>query len=115
MAKDITKDITTRKYQQTEIPQDILDTFFDYLETKDEDVKLSYDIDTLGQEVLTRKVVTRTHRSLTEGLKLFEKIYPQYFDKTTILKVKELEKKTGESEENNILDDVRKAFEGGLK
>lgn len=107
--------ISYKKYQKTVIPDDVLNSFLEFLQKPDEDVKITYEIDhETGVEIPVRKVVSKTHKDLNQAIKLYEKLYPQYFDSMTTEKVKEIQSKNDTDEEENLADKVRQAFKGGL-
>lgn len=104
-----------KKYQRSAIPDDILDAFLEFLKAPDEDVKITYEIDVTGVEIPVRKVVTKSHKDLNQAIKLFEKLYPKYFDSMTIEKVKEIQSKNDDTKEDNLADRIKDAFKGGLE
>lgn len=101
----------TRKKIKSEIPEEILNMFFSFIEQQSKTTKKYYDVDPNTNEKLqTREVTEERPTDLKSALSLFEKMYPQYFDKLTIERIKRLNKDNGDEASDKLEDMAREMF-----
>lgn len=100
-----------QKYKDSQIPDDVLDMFFKFLHEESKTTKKYYDVDPIsGDKMQTREVTEERPTDLKSALGFFEKMYPQYFDKLTIERIKKLNKDTGEESQDKMEQLAREMF-----
>lgn len=100
------------EYKESVIPKNILDVFFEFLDQNNTTTKRYYDVDDVTKTKVQVKEVTETRQNdLKASLSLFEKMYPQYFDKLTQERILKAQQDTGKTELEDIKDALRKGFD----
>lgn len=79
----------------SKIPKKVLHEFFEFLNRDVTTFKNYYSIDENGDKILTRVVEEKRPPDLKATISLFEKMYPQYFDKLNSEKLIKLQKASG--------------------
>lgn len=96
------------------IPDNILDAFFDFLQSSNVTTKVFSELTESGDgkliEVPTRKVTETRPNDLKAALAFFSKLYPDYFDPATVAQIAKMKKDSGEDD----LDKFKKAAREAL-
>lgn len=99
-------------FDEAVIPQDVLNAFFTFLQGANETIKTYYDInDETGEKIPVREVKEVRPNDLKATLSLFEKMYPQYFDKLTQERILKAQKEAGTNEGDEFDKKVRDTFD----
>lgn len=102
----------TPHFKDALIPDDVLSAFFTFLKQSNETTKTYFDInDATGEKIPVREVKEVRPNDLKATLSLFEKMYPQFFDKLTQERILKAQKDAGTNEADEFDAKVRQAFD----
>lgn len=101
----------SKEFKGTAIPEDVLNAFFTFLNQNNTTTKKFYEVDeeTL-QKVQVREVTETRQNDLKASLSLFEKLYPDYFDKLTQERILKAQKDTGSSDAEELEKKIKDGF-----
>lgn len=104
------KSIYKKVEQYTNIPYNLLVSFYSAIEKQEETTQKTFDADpSTGDLVLTRVVKTQKARPIRDVLNMYQTLYPQYFDELTYKKAKLLTNDSNKSDDD-FLKEVQEAF-----
>jgi len=98
-------------FDEAVIPEEVLNAFFTFLNGNNKTTKTYFDInDATGEKIPVREVEEVRPNDLKATLSLFEKMYPQYFDKLTQERILKAQKESGNNEADDFAETARKVF-----
>lgn len=101
----------TPKFNGSAIPEDVLDAFFTFLNQNNTTTKKFYEVDEDSGDKIQVREVTETHQNdLKATLALFEKMYPDHFDKLTQERILKAQKDTGSSDAEELEKKIKDGF-----